>query len=228
MAAETSASNLDAASPERWQEWALAVFGGNQARAAAAARAARTAKIAGASADSVFAAARAAYDAEQPEAEGPANRAGAATNVVLRPSGRRAFTIATLTTASSGVFGLVIRYGNNSFWFWMPATVLVVASWYLALRSRVRIAGDRAIVQGLLRKREFSRLAVRQITVQPWNPSWYLSDPADNGKWTARFVANDFSTLFELRQGAWTRADIDAIGSAIGVRVVDDDTPNSD
>jgi hypothetical protein len=46
------------------------------------------------------------------------------------------------------------------------------------------------------------------------------------GQFLASFVGDDFGHLFELRQGAWTRKDIDRIGSAIGVQVVDDAMPS--
>jgi hypothetical protein len=46
------------------------------------------------------------------------------------------------------------------------------------------------------------------------------------GQFLASFVGEDFTHLFELRQGAWTRADVDRIGSAIGIQVIDDATPS--
>ena len=53
--------NADASTDAEWKQWALAVFGGNEARATAAAHAAAAARSAGATSDALFAAARAAY-----------------------------------------------------------------------------------------------------------------------------------------------------------------------
>jgi hypothetical protein len=214
-------SSADPASDDQWKQWALSVFGGNEARATAAAQAAASARSAGASSDDLFAAARAAYNNL---GTGPSAVAIAgAHDAVIRPSGRRvlAFTLAGILIV--GTAAVIARSGSGSVIPVIGAAVVIMGVWYgLSARSNVRVAGPTITVQGVLHRRVFERLDVRQITVQPRAKELGAPNGRLRGQFLASFVAGDFSHLFELRQGAWTRSDIDKIGAAIGVQVEDD------
>jgi hypothetical protein len=197
-------SSADPASDDQWKQWALSVFGGNEARATAAAQAAASARSAGASSDDLFAAARAAYNNL---GTGPSAVAIAgAHDAVIRPSGRRvlAFTLAGILIV--GTAAVIARSGSGSVIPVIGAAVVIMG----------------VTVQGVLHRRVFERLDVRQITVQPRAKELGAPNGRLRGQFLASFVAGDFSHLFELRQGAWTRSDIDKIGAAIGVQVEDD------
>jgi hypothetical protein len=228
---------LPVASPtteDEWRQWALAVFGGNQARATAAAQAAAAARNAGASGDELFAAARAAYENAGSLAgtdlfrASPAGSVGEATDCIVRPSGRGTLGATLIGILAAGIVALIVRSGISSVLPVVPAAAVIMGAWYaLSLRSSVSITRSSVCVQGVLHRREFRRLDVRQITVQPRSPLFgpFTNSPM-RGQFLASFVGDDFGHLFELRQGAWTRRDIDRIGSAIGVQVVDDTTPS--
>ena len=224
-----TAPNTDA----QWKQWAVAVFGGNEIRATAAAQAAAAARRAGASSDELFAAAREAYNT----ATLPAGAVGgtsssaapraASPDSVVRPSGRGILGVSLVGILVAGIGAVIVRTGVASVVPVIGVAAVVMAIWYaLSLRSSVRIAGDSVYVQGVLHRREFRRLDVRQITVQPRSRQLGVINGPMRGQFLASFVGEDFRHLFELRQGAWTRADVDRIGAAIGVQVIDDATPS--
>ena len=225
-------ASADASTDAEWKRWALAVFGGNEARATAAATAAAAARRAGATGDALFAAARAAYDtagslsgldASVP----PAGSGEASTDCVVHPSGRGILVASLVVILIAGIGSVIVRSGTGSVVPVVGAAAVVMAAWYaLSLRSTVRISGPTVFVQGVLHRREFPRLRVRQITVQPRARQLGLVNSPLRGQFLASFIGDDFSHLFELRQGAWTRADIDRIGSAIGVQVIDNSAPS--
>ena len=102
-----------------WKRWALAVFGGNDVRAAAAAHAAAAAQYAGASSDALFAAARAAYDAAgSPSVLGvspsAAAHGGAAVDCVVRPSGRAILGVSLVVILVAGIGSVIVRSGTGS------------------------------------------------------------------------------------------------------------------
>ena len=217
-------------SDEQWRQWALTVFGGNHARAAAAAAAAAAARSAGASSDDLFAAARAAYD------DPPAASTGAAlqpsmlaftdtTARVVRPTGRNALGFSVAGILLVGIVDVFARLEST---YVAPAILVAAVAlgvWYaLSCRCSVRVEGSGVTVQGMLHRRAFPRLDVRQLTVQPRSRQFGVSNGPLRGQFLASFAGDDFSHLFELRQGAWTRSDIDRIGAALGVDVVDDPT----
>jgi hypothetical protein len=225
------------ATDDQWLQWALTVFGGNHARAAAAAAAAAEARQAGASSDDLFAAAQAAYN--NPLAG--AAPAGATetplvpeqvifkdpTARVIRPTGRSALGLAVAGILLAGIIDVLARFHSSSIAPVILVLALVLGVWYaLSLRSSIRIVGGTVAVQGMVHRRIFRRLDVRQITVQPRSRQLGVANGPLPGQFLASFVGSDFSHLFELRQGAWTRADIERIGAAIGVDVVDDTTPS--
>ena len=219
-----------AATEDEWKQWALVVFGGNEARATAAARAAAAARNTGASDDEVFAVARAAYDTlglregTDLSSASPAGARGDATNCIVRPSGRGVLGVKLIGALVAGIVALIARSELSAVVPAVPAAAVIYGAWYaVSLRSSVTISERTVCVQGGLRRREFGRLDVRQITVQPRSRMFGLFR---NNQFLASFVADDFAHLFELRQGAWTRTDIDRIGTAIGVQVVDDLTPS--
>jgi hypothetical protein len=122
---------------------------------------------------------------------------------------------------------VLVRSGATSVVPVVGAAALIMGAWYaLSLRSSVIIAGPTVRVQGVLHRREFRRLDIRQIAVQPRARQLGVINGPLRGQFLASFVGNDFAHLFELRQGAWTRTDIDRIGSAVGVLVVEDSTPS--
>ncbi len=223
-----------ATTEDEWKQWALAVFGGNQARATAAAQAAAAARNAGASSDELFAVARAAYENVGSLAgtdllpTSPAGSGGEVAACTVRPSGREILGATLIGILATGIVALIVRSGINSILPVVPAAAAIMGGWYaLSLRSSVSITRSSVCVQGVLHRREFRRLDVRQITVQPRSPLFGLfTNGPMRGQFLASFVGDDFGHLFELRQGAWTRTDIDRIGSAIGVQVVDDATPS--
>jgi len=220
-------------SEDQWTEWALVVLGGNLSRAAAAGRAAVAAQSAGASADEAFAAAKSAYAAahEPADLEGGRDASPRAIHLdeapsVLRPSGARRLGLSLLGALALGVLLSIAKYGTDGA---LPATVIaggVFGVWYLlCLRPSVRVAGSSVTVQGPITRRELRRLDVRTIVVQPSTPWWNLAGGAGR-QFIASIVGEDSSTLFVLRQGAWTRADIDRVGAAIGVRVAESLEPS--
>jgi hypothetical protein len=217
---------------DQWMQWALSVFGGNHARAAAAAAAAAAARGAGASGDDLFAAAQAAYN--NPPAAAIAARvvntdvAFAATpDRVLRPTGRSSLGLAVAALLLAGIVDVVARFQSETVAPVILVLALVLGVWFaLCLRSSVRIAGAQVVVQGVLHRRVLQRIDIRQIAVQPRARQFSMSNSALRGQFLASFVGDDFSHLFELRQGAWSRADIERMGAAIGVDVVDDSTPS--
>jgi hypothetical protein len=226
-------ANPDPNSEDQWKRWALTVFGGNESRATAAAQAAAAARSSGASSDALFAAARDAYN----NATIPASAAGVissatgphadAIDCAVRPSGRGALGLILLGILVVGIGAVILRSGTGSVVPVISFAAVVMAIWYaLSLRSSVRIVGPSVVVQGVLHRREFRRLDVRQITVQPRSRQFGWVNGPMRGQFLASFVGDDFAHLFELRQGAWRRADIDRIGSAIGVQVIDDQTPS--
>jgi hypothetical protein len=218
-----------------WLQWALSVFGGNHVRASAAAAAAAQARGAGASSDDLFAAARAAYNnppaaAVEARVE-TANVAFAATrDRVLRPTGRSTLGLSVATILLAGIVDVVARFHSEFIAPVILVLALVLGVWFaLSLRSSVRIAGAQIVVQGFLQRRVLSRIDIRQITIQPRSHQVFQlvgRNGPMRGQFLASFVGDDFSPLFELRQGAWTRPDIEKIGAAIGVDVVDDSTPS--
>jgi hypothetical protein len=222
-----------AASAEDWKKWALAVFGGNDVRASAAAAAAAASRAAGASNDELFAAAQAAYENAgssslgQPQPQSPSAMVSAPADCTVRPSGRGALGITLIGILLVGIVAVLVRSGANSVVPVVGAAALIMGAWYaLSLRSSVMIAGPNVCVQGVLHRREFRRLDIRQIAVQPRARQLGIINGPLRGQFFASFLGNDFAHLFELRQGAWTRTDIDRIGSAIGVQVVEDSTPS--
>ena len=224
-------AGADASTDAAWKQWALSVFGGNEARATAAARAAAAARSAGASSDALFAAARAAYDtADSPlgtDVSSPPAGASATTDCVVRPSGRGILGVSLVVILVAGIGSVIVRSGTGSVVPVVGAAAVVMGVWFaLSLRSSVRVSGPTVFVQGVLHRREFPRLRVRQITVQPRARQFGLVNSPLRGQFLASFVGDDFAHLFELRQGAWTRTDIDRIGSAIGVQVIDDSAPS--
>lgn len=234
----TAEDALPSGSPDpntdaQWKQWALAVFGGNEIRAAAAAQAAAAARRAGASSDELFATAREAYNNATLPARaigGTSSPAGPHTDAadcVVRPSGRGILGLSLVVILVAGIGAVSVRSRTASVIPVIAFAAIVMAIWYaLSLRSSVRIAGDSVYVQGVLHRREFRRLDVRQITVQPRSRQLGIINGLMRGQFLASFVAGDFAHLFELRQGGWTRADIDRIGSAIGVQVIDEVTPS--
>ncbi|MGA7988590.1 MAG: hypothetical protein WCB51_09355 [Candidatus Dormiibacterota bacterium] len=220
---------------EQWLQWALTVFGGNHARATAAAAAAAEARRAGASSDALFAAAHAAYNKPLAAATAapvmPAKvmfkDAGAR---VIRPTGRSALGLTVAAILLAGIIDVFARFESNDIAPAILVLALVFGGWFaLSLRSRVRIIGDTVAVQGMLHRRVFRRIDVRQITVQPRSRQWYQWGGPNGpvrGQFLVSFVDEDFAHPFELRQGAWTRADFDRIGAAIGVDVVIDSNPS--
>ncbi len=217
---------------DQWLQWALTVFGGNHARASAAAAAAAEARKAGASSDALFAAAKAAYD-------NPLERAAPAPLVpeqvvfkdttarVIRPTGRSVLGLAVAAILLTGIIDVFARFESNYIAPVILVLALILGVWYaLSLRSSIRVVGGTVAVQGVLHRRVLRRLDVRQITVQPRSRQGGVANGPLRGQFLACFVGDDFSHLFELRQGAWTRADIDRIGAAIGVDVVSDTTPS--
>jgi hypothetical protein len=226
-------AGLDPNTDAQWKQWALAVFGGNEIRATAAAQAAAAARRAGASSDELFAAAREAYDgATLPVSTRGGTPASAgvhpsAADCIVRPSGRSILGLSLVGILIAGIGAVIVRSGVASVIPVIAVAAVVMAIWYaLSLRSSVRIAADSVYVQGVLHRRAFRRLDVRQITVQPRSRQLGVVNGPMRGQFLASFVGADFAHLFELRQGAWTRADIDRIGSAIGVQVVDDAAPS--
>jgi hypothetical protein len=217
----------------QWKQWALAVFGGNDVRATAAAQAAAVARRAGASSDQLFASAREAYNtATLPETAigKTASWAGPHTNAadcIVRPSGRGILGLSLVGILVAGIGAVIVRSGIASVVPVIVVAAVVMAIWYgLSVRSSVRVAGDSVYVQGVLLRREFRRLDIRQITVQPRSRQLGMINGPMRGQFLASFVGEDFTHLFELRQGAWTRGDVDRIGSAIGVQVIDEATPS--
>jgi hypothetical protein len=217
---------------DQWLQWALSVFGGNHARAAAAAAAAAEARKAGASSDALFAAAQAAYN-------NPLAGAAAAPLVpeqvvfkdatarVVRPTGRSALGLSVAAVLLAGIVDVLARFHSDYVAPVILVLALVLGVWYaLSARSSVRVLGGTVAVQGMLHRRLFRRIDVRQITVQPRARQGGMSNGPLRGQFLASFVGDDFSHLFELRQGAWTRSDIERIGAAIGVDVVSDTTPS--
>jgi hypothetical protein len=226
-------AGLDPNTDAQWKQWALSVFGGNEVRATAAAQAAAAARRAGASSDELFAAAREAYNGATLPASamsGTPSSAGLhadASDCIVRPSGRSILGLSLVGILIAGIGAVIVRSGVASVIPVIAFAAVVMAIWYaLSLRSSVRIAGDSVSVQGVLHRRAFRRLDVRQITVQPRSRQLGVVNGPMRGQFLASFVGEDFTHLFELRQGAWTRADIDRIGSAIGVQVVDDAAPS--
>jgi hypothetical protein len=225
-------ASADASTDADWKQWALAVFGGNEARATAAAQAAAAARRAGATSDALFAAARAAYDtAGSPSwtdvSLPPAGSGGATADCVVRPSGRGILGVSLVVILVAGIGSVIVRSGTGSVVPVVGAAAVIMGVWFaLSLRSNVRVSGPTVSVQGVLHRREFPRLGVRQITVQPRARQLGLVNSPLRGQFLASFVGDDFAHLFELRQGAWTRTDIDRIGSAIGVQVIDDSAPS--
>jgi hypothetical protein len=212
------------ASDDQWKQWALSVFGGNDVRATAAAHAAALARSAGASSDDLFAAARAAYDNPGPAATSAAITG--ASDAVIRPSGRLVLGFALVGILVVGIPAVIVRSGTGSVIPVIGAAAVIMVVWFvLSARSNIRVDGATITVQGLLHRRAFNRLDVRQIAVQSRVNELGTPNPPMKG-FVAAFVAGDFSHLFELRQGAWTRSDIDKIGAALGVRVVDDSEPS--
>jgi hypothetical protein len=217
---------------DQWLQWALSVFGRNHARAAAAAAAAAEARRAGASSDSLFAAAQAAYS------NPPAGATAAPlvpeevvfkdpTARVIRPTGRNALGLAVAALLLAGIIDVLARFESNSIAPVILVLALVLGAWYaLSLRSSIRVVGGTVAVQGMLHRRVFRRIDVRQITVQPRSRQVGMANGPLRGQFLVSFVGDDFSHLFELRQGAWTRSDIERIGAAIGVDVVNDTTPS--
>lgn len=225
-------ASANAPTDAEWKQWALSVFGGNEARATAAAQAASAARRAGATSDALFAAARAAYDATgSPSPTDVAlatpGSGGATPDRVVRPSGRGILGVSLVVILVAGIGSVIVRGGTDSVIPVVGAAAVIMGVWYaLSLRSSVRVSGPTVSVQGVLHRREFPRLGIRQITVQPRAKQLGLVNSPLRGQFLASFVGNDFAHLFELRQGAWTRRDIDRIGSAIGVQVIDDSTPS--
>lgn len=223
---------VDAVTDDQWKQWALAVFDGNDARATAAALAAAAARRAGASSDDLFAAAQAAYNnvASLSDAGRPMRPFAAPGDVpacLVRPSGRRTLGLTLIGILVAGTLAVVLRSATGDVVPVFAAAAVIMGVWYaLSLRSSVRIVGDNVYVQGVLHRREFHRLDVRQITVQPRARQLGMINGPMRGQFIASFVGDDFAHLFELRQGAWTRGDIDRIGSAIGVRVIEDAMPS--
>lgn len=220
---------------DQWLQWALTVFGGNHARASAAAAAAAEARRAGASSDDLFAAAQAAYNNPLAGAT-PAPIVPErvvfkdATARVIRPTGRSALGLTVAAILLAGIIDVFARFDSSYIAPAILVLALILGGWFaLSLRTSVRIAGGTVAVQGLLHRRVFRRLDVRQITVEPRSRQWGqrgLPNGPIRGQFLASLVGDDFSHLFELRQGAWTRADIDRIGAAIGVDVVNESTPS--
>jgi hypothetical protein len=219
-------------SEDQWRQWALTVFGGNHARASAAATAAAAARSAGASSDDLFAAARAAYNGplatSTVAAPMPSNAAFADTTAhVVRPTGRSALGLSVAGILVVGIADVIARLASSYVAPVILVAALALGAWYaLSLRCSVRIIGLGVSVQGLLHRRAFRRQDVRQITVQPRSRQLGMRNSALRGQFLASFVGDDFSHLFELRQGAWTRHDIERIGAALGVDVVEDPTPS--
>lgn len=219
-------------SEDQWRQWALTVFGGNHARASAAATAAAAARRAGASNDDLFAAARAAYnDAPAISAVAPATQSNVAladtAARVVRPTGRNGLGLSVAGILVVGIADVFARLASNVVAPVILVIALILGAWYaLSLRCSVRIAGSAVSAQGPLHRRAFRRLDVRQITVQPRSRQLGMRNSALRGQFVASFVGSDSSHLFELRQGAWTHHDIERIGAALGVDVVDDTTPS--
>jgi hypothetical protein len=86
----------------------------------------------------------------------------------------------------------------------------------------VVVEGRTISVQGPIRRRRLDQLAVSEIVVQPWSPWWLARSPLVKPRFVATFLGDNASKLLEMRQGAWTAADMARIGSAIGVRVSQD------
>jgi hypothetical protein len=209
------------ATDDQWKQWAVSVFGGNEARATAAAHAAALARSAGASSDELFAAARAAYDNPGPGATAAA--IAGAHDAVIRPSGRRILAFILVGILVASVPAVIARVGSGGAVLVIGAAAVIFIVWYaLSIRSNVRVNGATITVQGVLHRRVFQVLDVRQITVQPRATELGARNGPLRGQFLASFIGSDFSHLFELRQGAWTRTDIDKIGAALGVQVVDD------
>ncbi len=148
----------------------------------AAAQAAAAARRAGASSDELFAAAREAYNTATLPAGvmgGTSLSAGPradAADWVIRPSARGVLALCLVGILVVGIGAVIVRSGVASVVPVIGFAAVVMAIWYaLSLRSSVRIAGDSVYVQGVLHRREFRRLDVRQITVQPRSDSWALS-----------------------------------------------------
>lgn len=217
---------------DQWLQWALSVFGGNHARATAAAAAAAAARKSGASSDVLFAAAQAAYS--KPLAGATAAPPVRAEVVfkdeaarVIRPTGRNALGLSVAAILLAGIIDVFARFHSSYVAPVILVVALVLGVWYaLSLRTSVRVLGGTVAVQGMLFRRVFRRIDVRQVTIQPRSRQLGMANGPLRGQFLASLVGDDFSHLFELRQGAWTRSDIDRIGAAIGVDVVSDTTPS--
>ena len=222
---------------DQWVQWALTVFGGNHARASAAAAAAAEARRSGASSDDLFAAAQTAYNAPPPGMTAAVSTSAPlapeqvvfkdTTARVIRPTGRNVLGLAVAAILLTGIVDVIARFQSNDIAPVILVLALVLGVWYaLSLRSSVRVVGGTVAVQGMLHRRVFRRIDVRQVTVQPRSRQLGLPNGLIRGQFLVSFVSEDFSHLFELRQGAWTRADIDRIGAAIGVDVVINSNPS--
>ncbi len=138
--------STDASTDADWKQWALSVFGGNEARATAAAQAAAAARRAGATNDALFAAARAAYDtAGSPTADvslPPAGLGGATTDCVVRPSGRGILGVGLVVILVAGIGSVIVRSGTSSVVPVVGAAAVIMGVWFaLSLRSSVRVLG---------------------------------------------------------------------------------------
>jgi hypothetical protein len=210
----SQAPNQD--SEEQWTEWALALFGGNIARAEAAARAAMHAEAMGLPSEAVVTAARDAYLSDSSALTpngGPA--------ITIHPSGSRVLGLPLIAAATLGIIACFIRFGSDGLALSAVITALIgLGVWVLAMRAKVTLSGNALIVRSWIRQRELQASAINEIAMSSWNPWWALPGVlgASRMGWVAAFTGIDASALLEIHEGAWTRGDIQRIASELGVR----------
>lgn len=177
LSGDTSARSLSAATEEQWRQLALATFGGNEIRAAAAARAAVAAQASGAPADDAFAAASKAYSAapaEDPQQAATGGTTPASDRVIIRPRGGGALAATLAGAIISGAIIYVIRF-HSSFLFLclLVGCIAAYVLWFGAsLRESVIVRGQSVTVRGLVRTKSFHRADVDRIVVLHGTNSW--------------------------------------------------------
>lgn len=209
---------------EQWKDLALSTFGGNESRAEDAARAAMAAQSSGKSTDEAFSAARAAY-------QGGSSATNVATvgdaTTVVRPTGGMRSLVRWVTAAVLGALASYLRFGSQDLWLTIVIMVGVIAVVrVLAMRCRVTVTSATMIVQSSLLRRTLDRSAVQQLVVQPWSPWWRFSTVSlVPPPFVATFEGDAGTILLRMRQGPWTRKDMDRLGEAARVRVSQDRMP---